>query len=208
MGERVVNGIPREPPDSLPRPDLIAKLDQAGAGVLVLHSATGTRGVGTTQLAAAYAQAKMAAGARLGARNNLANAYRDVGRLEEAISLHEQTLAACERLLGADHPKTLGSRSNLATAYQEVGRVDEAIAWHERILAARERLLGGEHPSTLNSRNHLASAYQEAGRADDAIRLLEQTLAGREHALGANHPDTVTTRSSLALARENADRAD
>ena len=36
----------------------------------------------------------------MGARNNLANAYRDVGRVDEAIPLHEQTLAACERQLG------------------------------------------------------------------------------------------------------------
>jgi len=33
--------------------------------------------------------------------------------------MYEQTVAAQERLLGADHPDTLRTRSNLATAYQE-----------------------------------------------------------------------------------------
>ena len=57
-------------------------------------------------------------------RSNLALAYQAAGRLDEAISLHEQTLAARERVLGPDHPSTLQSRNNLATAYQAAGRTD------------------------------------------------------------------------------------
>jgi hypothetical protein len=36
----------------------------------------------------------------LGSRNNLAGAYRDAGRLTEAIPLFERTLADRERVLG------------------------------------------------------------------------------------------------------------
>jgi hypothetical protein len=43
-------------------------------------------------------------------------------RVAEAILLYEQTLAACERVLGPDHPLTLASRNNLAEAYEEAGR--------------------------------------------------------------------------------------
>jgi Tetratricopeptide repeat len=50
--------------------------------------------------------------------NNLVAEYRAAGRLDEAIALHEQVLAACERVLGPDHPDTLHSRHNLALAYQ------------------------------------------------------------------------------------------
>ena len=48
------------------------------------------------------------------------------GRAAEAITLHEQTLAARERVLGPDHPHTLTSRNNLAAAYLAAGRTDEA----------------------------------------------------------------------------------
>ncbi len=64
----------------------------------------------------------------LTSRSILAVAYLEVGRLNEAIALHEQTLADVERLLGPDHPDTLTRRSNLALAYQAVGRQDEAAA--------------------------------------------------------------------------------
>ena len=64
--------------------------------------------------------------------------------------MHEQALAARERVLGPDHPDTLHSRNNLALAYQEAGRLDEAIPLLEQTLAARERVLGPDHPDTLN----------------------------------------------------------
>ena len=58
----------------------------------------------------------------LTSRNNLALAYQEAGRAAEAIPLHEQTLAALERVLGPDHPYTLGSRNNLAAAHRAAGR--------------------------------------------------------------------------------------
>jgi hypothetical protein len=45
-------------------------------------------------------------------------------RAVEAIPLHEQTLAARERVPGPDHPDTLTSRNNLAAAYRAAGRAD------------------------------------------------------------------------------------
>ena len=48
--------------------------------------------------------------------NNLAAAYRDAGRVAEAIPLHERTLADRKRILGPGHPHTLTSRDNLAAA--------------------------------------------------------------------------------------------
>jgi RNA polymerase sigma factor (sigma-70 family) len=70
----VVGDIPLEPPGFLPRADLLAKLDRAGIRVAVIHAARGLRGVGATQLAAAYARARLLAGWRLVAWVNGAEA--------------------------------------------------------------------------------------------------------------------------------------
>jgi transposase-like protein len=117
----------------------------------------------------------------LASRDNLGASYRMAGRADEAIALHEQTLAAGGRVLGADHPDTLASRNNLALAYRAAGRTDEAIALHEQTLAARGRVLGADHPSTLASRNNLALAYRAVGRTDEAIALNKQTMASRRN---------------------------
>ena len=144
----------------------------------------------------------------LASRNNLAYAYRDAGRLDEAIALYEQTLEDRTRILGPHHPDTLISRNNLAGAYRDAGRLDEAIALYEQTLEDSTRILGPHHPRTLISRNNLAYAYQDAGRLDEAIALYEQTLEDSTHILGTNHPNTLTSRNNLANAYLAAGRSE
>ena len=141
-------------------------------------------------------------------RNNLAFAYRSVGRFDEAIELYERVLADQKWVLGPDHPNTLTTRSNLAGAYRSVGRFDEAIELFEWVLADRVRVLGPDHPKTLTTCNNLAVAYHSAGRFDEAIELYERVLADQERVLGPDHPDTLITRSNLAGAYRSVGRFD
>jgi tetratricopeptide (TPR) repeat protein len=100
------------------------------------------------------------------ARNDLAHAYHETGRIADAVPLIEEILAARERLLGADHPRTLASRNNLASAYRATGRAVEAVPLFEKNVNMCERLLGADDPKTLASRHNLDLARQElaAGR--------------------------------------------
>jgi Tetratricopeptide repeat len=143
----------------------------------------------------------------LNARNSLAAAYEDAGRIAEAIRLFEQTLAGRERLLGPDDPDTMRSRNDLARAYREAGRVADAVPLVEQTLAARERLFGSDHPSTLASRNNLASAYRATGRPAEAIPLFEKNVAACERLFGADHPKTLASRHNLDLARQESAQA-
>ena len=141
-------------------------------------------------------------------RNNLAFAYRSVGRFDEAIELYERVLADQKWVLGPDHPNTLTTRSNLAGAYRSVGRFDEAIELFEWVLADRVRVLGPDHPKTLTTCNNLAVAYHSAGRFDEAIELFEWVLADRVRVLGPDHPKTLTTCNNLAFAYRSVGRFD
>jgi tetratricopeptide (TPR) repeat protein len=76
----VVGNIQKQPPGFQPRPYLIRKLNRASQGTPVVL--TGRRGTGKTQLAAAYARAKLAAGWRLVAWLNAA----DVGSLQAGLA--------------------------------------------------------------------------------------------------------------------------
>ena len=142
----------------------------------------------------------------LTARNNLAGAYKDVGRFGEAIELYKRVLADQERILAPDHPDTLTARNNLAVAYHSAGRFGEAIELFERVLADRVRVLGPDHPDTLTTRNNLAGAYHFAGRFGEAIELYERVLADQEQVLGPDHPATLTTCNNLACAYDSAGR--
>ena len=144
----------------------------------------------------------------LNARNSLAAAYEDAGRVAEAIKLFEETLAERERLLGSDDPDTMRSRSDLARAYRGARRVADAVPLVEQTLAARERLFGADHPGTLASRNNLASAYRATGRSAEAIPLFEENVAACERLFGADHPKTLASRHSLDLARHESAQAE
>ena len=141
-------------------------------------------------------------------RNNLACAYRDAGRLSEAIDLFEQVLADRLRALEPDHLDILVSRNNLADAYKSAGRLNEAISLLEQNLTDCERILGPDHPRTLISRNNLAGSYREAGRLDEAIDLYERNLDDGLRILGPDHSYIFGSRSNLAGTYESAGRLD
>ena len=138
--------------------------------------------------------------------DNLAFAYHNAGRLDEAIPLFEQTLDARIRIRGPHHPDTLTTRDNLACAYWHTGRLDEAIPLFEQTLTDHSRTLGPNHPDTLTTQAKLAIAYRTVGRLDEAITLFEQTLKDFENLLGPDNPLTQALHNNLASAYRAAGR--
>jgi tetratricopeptide (TPR) repeat protein len=93
--------------------------------------------------------------------HNLALTRRELGDLQGARELFEQTLAARRRVLGDDHPHTLGSMSHLAETRRDLGDLRGARDLHEQALAARQRVLGDDHPETEQSLSNLADLRRQ-----------------------------------------------
>jgi eukaryotic-like serine/threonine-protein kinase len=100
-----------------------------------------------------------------------------MGRLADALTLHQQELAAARRRLGPDHPETFISMNNVATVYLELGELDRAIPLLQETLRLKQAKLGEDHHSVLITLRNLARAYEKAGRPRDAERLFRQTIA-------------------------------
>ncbi len=140
--------------------------------------------------------------------DNLAAAYRDAGRLPEAIALFERVRDARIARLGPDHPDTLTTLNNLALAYRDAGRLPEAIALFERVREAMIARLGPDHPDTLTALDNLAGAYRAAGKFREAIALYERVRDARIARLGPDHPDTLATLNDLAVAYWSVNQLD
>jgi tetratricopeptide (TPR) repeat protein len=138
--------------------------------------------------------------------NNLANTYVALRRHDDALALREETLAACRRVMGPDHPDTLMGMHNLANSLAALRRHDDALKLREETVAAYQRVLSHDHPDTLKSMNNLANSYQALGRHDDAHRLREETQAAFKRVLGPHHPDTLTSQWRLAESLVKLDR--
>lgn len=100
-------------------------------------------------------------------RNNLSVALGNVGRHDEALALHEDTLARREQILGPDHPDALVSRSNLAAADRGLGRRRASRARLEKTRDPHPPdTLGSFRRMTRNLRR-LRRQTEPAGRCDD-----------------------------------------
>jgi hypothetical protein len=111
-GPVVVGAIPQQPPAFLPRPPLLKQLNRVDWAGSVVQVVIGPPGVGKTQLTAAYARARLAAGWRLVAWVNA----------EDTDSLLAGLAAVAEAAGLADH----GQRGDAASGARAVRRQLEA----------------------------------------------------------------------------------
>jgi tetratricopeptide (TPR) repeat protein len=135
-------------------------------------------------------------GRRLDAAINLADAK---GKHGEAATIYREKLAVQQRVLGADHPRTLNTANNLAGALYAQGKYSEAATMIRETFAVKQRVLGADHPSTLRTATNLADALRAQGNYGEAETMYRETLAIEQRVLGSEHPSTLTTASNLAL---------
>src|SRR5262249_15462897 len=110
----------------------------------------------------------------------VALSYAEVGRVQEALKLREETFQLTKAKLGPNHPQTLMSMNNLAESYVDAGRSQEALKLREETLALYKAELGPDHLDTVMSMNSLAESYITVGDLTKAVAILKDTHSLRE----------------------------
>jgi S1-C subfamily serine protease len=137
----------------------------------------------------------------------LGNAYQQVGRLADALALHQEAVKRSKAKLGPDHPTTLQAMQYLAWAYQSAGRLADALPLAEQTLKLSKAKFGLDHPTTLQAMIILAAFYcQSAGRLAEALPLAEETVKLSKAKLGPDNPITLQAMIILAYAYKSAGR--
>ncbi|TRX96272.1 hypothetical protein FHL15_002996 [Xylaria flabelliformis] len=117
--------------------------------------------------------------------NNIALAYTEMGKLDEAYSIHQQ---AIDIRLRTSSDRIGNSYSNMASLLLKMGKPDEA----EEMLARCPSLKDFTDETFLNTGNPrfsgdmvlLSRIRLRQGRIDDALRLASKALAFRQRLLG------------------------
>ena len=130
--------------------------------------------------------------------NNLAVAYTEVDRLEEAEALMHRVIAGSALLHGENSKASLAHKSNLGQSYARQKRWAEAEALDLEVLEVRKRTLGTDNPITIQCMSSLGWAYSQQGRLQEAKELQLQVLERRMRLQGATHPDTIGILGNLA----------
>ena len=135
---------------------------------------------------------------RLSSEHNLACAYQENGRINEATELLEHVVKVREKL-AEDDPSRLHSQHELAGIYLASGRTNEATQLLEHVVKVREKL-AEDHPDRLASQHELGGgAYLANGQVEEAIELLELVVKVREK-LAEDHPSRLASQHELSGA--------
>src|SRR5262249_3029081 len=92
------------------------------------------------------------------------NAYRDAGKIEQALAIYEETLTLTKTELGPDHVETLRVLDNFAVCCWSLGQLDRSVPLFEDLLKRREAVVRRPDPETLMTVANLGVNYKAAGR--------------------------------------------
>src|SRR5437763_17163125 len=105
--------------------------------------------------------------------NNLATVYRNLGRLDEALALFDETLRLMKAKLGADHPRRLIVMNETCDCLLRMKEYDEAEALLRECLALR----AGKAPAewwVFQNKSQLGQAASGLKRHAEAEALLRE----------------------------------
>ncbi|HEY1703395.1 MAG TPA: FxSxx-COOH system tetratricopeptide repeat protein [Trebonia sp.] len=131
--------------------------------------------------------------------NALANTYRVLGRIDEALALATDVVDRYPSVYRADHPYLYGCSANLALLRRLHGDLEAARTLDKSALAGLAKRLGPDHDYALTVAQNLASDLAALGETHAARELGEDTLRRLTAALGADHPVTFSCAANLAL---------
>lgn len=122
----------------------------------------------------------------LARRENYAVMLKNVGDLDEALSVYSELLRTSKKVLGYQHPNIASIHNNIGSALREKGvsLQDESfyaktLSHYKRALKIRQKKLE-EHVSTAESLHNMGALLMDLNRYDEARPCLEQALKMNE----------------------------
>jgi serine/threonine protein kinase len=131
-------------------------------------------------------------------RRTVGDAYRTLGRYEEARTQLSRSVDLLVAQLGTEHADTLTSKHLLAAVYQLQEEYERAEPLYREVLDSRIKLLGRDDVQTLTTMDNLGIVYGYLRQFERAEPLCREAQERRVALFGDNHPNTLTSNANLA----------
>ena len=138
-------------------------------------------------------------------KGNMACAYRELGRFDEANVLRQEVYSGTLKINGAEHYDTLREAFNYATSLERQDRLEEAMSLLRKTAPVARRVLGEDHDLTLSLRwiyANILSMNESTADLSEAVTTLESVAMSYKRVLGQAHPETPKVQSALQKARK------
>ncbi|MCI8956255.1 MAG: DUF4125 family protein [Eubacterium sp.] len=106
---------------------------------------------------------------------NIANAYRAAGLLEQSLKCYKETFHIYENNIPAGDYRFASLNNNIALLYQEMGNFQMAVNHLRAALSIIEKIHGEEIAVAITQSN-LGASLLELGEVNEAIKYLEKSL--------------------------------
>ena len=117
-------------------------------------------------------------------RQVLADRYRELGLLDQAMLLQASALETRKRLLGPANPDTLDSMDSMASLLKAQGKQPEAEPIAREALRLRRQVTGSDDRKTIISINNLGTIIDEQGKLAEAEPYYREALERGKRVLG------------------------
>ncbi|KAI1129926.1 hypothetical protein F5Y10DRAFT_237019 [Nemania abortiva] len=138
--------------------------------------------------------------------HDLATAWRDQKRWDDAITLYEKTKEYRESFHGPAHRYTIETTGALAVAYQGSGQVGKAAACFKKTLKWQREQLRLSHPDTLQTLQNYGiflSATKDPAGAKKALWLAYRGWMDQDEKIKKTTWNRINSGASLALVLQD-----
>ena len=118
-------------------------------------------------------------------------------RYDQAVGLHQESIAHVIESLGPEHPAALISMDNLGVLYLQMGQFEQAKSLLTKNLETRLQVFGPHHSRTYMTESLLGRALSNLGEHDAGEAMLLHGYQGLCDLLGEDHRYASITRNSL-----------
>ena len=107
------------------------------------------------------------------AYGDLGNAFRGLGKFQEAIEYHNKALSIAKEV--GDRALEARAYGNLGNAYESLGKFQEAIEYHNKALSIAKEV--GDRAGEGRAHGGLGNAYANLGKFQEAIEYHNKALS-------------------------------